>query len=75
MGKSEIRAKEGRGILVERDGVKFTRKASADQRSPRVKAHQACVRVKAEGESAENRKDWQERFKQINKECKRELKL
>lgn len=69
----KIRSKDGKGILVERDGTKYTRKASAEQRSPKVKAIQGCIKAKTEGKSAESREEWQEIFKEKAKECKEEI--
>lgn len=70
-----IREKDGEGILVERDGTKYTRKASADHRSAKVRAMQGCVKSKTEGLSAGSREDWQDIFSEKVQECKVELEL
>lgn len=70
-----LRAKNKKGIIVERDGTKYSRKSSAEQKSPKLRALQACIRVKSKGETANSREEWQSMFSKFSKKCKEELKL
>lgn len=71
----ELRVKDGKGIVTEREGTRFSRIATAEHKSPRVKALQGCVADRTKGKSADDREGWQQTFSKASKECKEELKL
>lgn len=70
-----LREKNGKGIVVDRDGSEYSRKASADQSSPKVKALQGCIRENSQGLTAGSREEYQDMFKRIVKNCKEEVSL
>lgn len=70
-----VRHKNGKGILVNRDGTIYSRKASADQKSPKLKALQACVSNKTEGVNANSREEYRKIFTRASKECQEEVSV
>lgn len=71
----KLKEKNGKGIVTDREGTRFSRKASAEQKSPRLKAFQACMRDKTEGVSKGSRSEYQDFFKEKSRECKDEVSL
>lgn len=70
-----LREKNSRGIVVDRDDTQYSRKASADQSSPKVKALQGCIRENSQGLRANSREEYQDMFKRIVKNCKEEVSI
>lgn len=71
----KLREKNEKGLLTDREGTKYSRKSGADQNSPKLRALQACIKVRTKGKSADSRKEWQEMFSRASKKCKEEVEL
>lgn len=66
--------KYGKGMVVfPKNRRRYTRKASAEQTSTKVRAHQACVADLMKGKKFNSRDGVKKNFSEANKTCKRLL--